>query len=208
MLPVRPNVAPRSVMPYCLAAGDGVEHAIVDVLQVPVVEERHHHPETVELARADEGIVVPAPRGRFFAASALALQTRSRHDVFAGDELLPAGEPWQSQDADLRPVVVFVDHVAGSPEQARGGRFRLGLFSELDLPPDAVFVFDFELRRRAAVRLLDESAGRCRARAPCPPGPPTRSSAAASPRSCQITAARPGCCAKAGSARHSARTVE
>ena len=85
-----------------LAASDCVEHAIVDVLEVPVVEERHHHPETVELTRADERIVVPAPRGRFFAAAALTLQTGSRHDAFAGDELLPAGEPWQSHDAHLR----------------------------------------------------------------------------------------------------------
>ena len=160
------------------SAVGGVGHAIVDVLQIPVVDERHHHPEAVELARADEGIVVPAPRGRFFAASAAGAPDAPRHDASPVTNSCPRASRGNPTTRIPGAVVVLIDHVTGSPEQACGGRFRLRLFSEFDLPPDTVFVFDLELRRRAAVGFLDESEGRCRAREPFllarPPGPARR----------------------------------
>ena len=91
------ELAFRIVLHHALAAAEGIAGAaetgaqvgdlittarrasiiniVVDFLQVPIVDERHHHSKAVELPRADKGVFVPAPVLQFLPA-VLALQTR------------------------------------------------------------------------------------------------------------------------------------
>ena len=83
---------------------------------------------------------------------ALALQTHTRDGV-AGHVLLTAGKPLHPLYMDLRAVVVVIDKVTGSPDEARCSSFRLHFLAEFHLPLGAVFVFDLKLGRSSALRI-------------------------------------------------------
>src|SRR5690348_7726555 len=48
---------------------------VVVVLKIPVIDERHHHPQTVEFARSYEGVSMPAPKPDLLFALQISFQS-------------------------------------------------------------------------------------------------------------------------------------
>src|SRR5882724_11670535 len=63
-------------------------NCIVLVLQIPIADERHHYPKTIELARAFERIVSPAPVADFLSFP-VPLQAYLADITLLANEILP-----------------------------------------------------------------------------------------------------------------------
>ena len=64
--------------------------AVVDVLQIPIIDEGHHNPQTVELSRTCEGIAAPLPVLGFLLILEVSLQARIHHGAIWRNEVLTA----------------------------------------------------------------------------------------------------------------------
>ena len=122
------------------------EDGIVFVLEVPVAEKGHHHPQAVELARAHKWIVLPVPVGIFFFAASMALQAGSINMVWRNHVALPAvqvgGKLLHFQIGD---VIVLIGEIADGPQKPGRHHFRLRLNSQLGLPLGPIRIFHIEL---------------------------------------------------------------
>src|SRR5205814_6480513 len=83
-----------------------VEDFVVLLLQVPVVQKRHHHKESAELLRPEEGVLLPAP----VADVLLAFGPRLEADVSEAVALAPLQLPARLRGAaDVRARDEVVD---------------------------------------------------------------------------------------------------
>src|SRR5439155_16516534 len=100
---------------------------IVVVFEVPVSEQGHHHPEAIELARAEKTIVPPVPCACFFFVFRMALEPDPFHMIRQCYELLatPAKVARQAFNRHFRKIVVLVREVSHCPEQTGGNWLRL-----------------------------------------------------------------------------------
>ena len=62
--------------------------SVVVVLQIPVVDQRHHDAQSVPLAGARKGIVAPGPVSKFALALNMPLQPHILHRAVCADQLL------------------------------------------------------------------------------------------------------------------------
>src|ERR687889_450730 len=124
-----------------------VYHDVVLLLQVPVVEHHHQDLQALKLARAREGVLLPAP----LVEPLDVLRPRLEAHVL---ERAPAG------DGDARDEVRDLRDVARGPHESHRGRLALRLLAELRNPLAPRAVAHAELLRPAALLLLyqDEAA--------------------------------------------------
>ena len=166
-------------------AADDVD-GVVDPLEIPTVQERHHHAQAVQLLRADEGILEPVPVADLRVGGPLPLQPRATDDPAGRHELAAALQVRQTRHRHGVQVIDFVDQIAGRPEESRGRGFRLRLVTELDLPHDTPGVGDVELRAGRGVSLARKREfPRGRRRMRLRPAPWIRSRVATGPGSSQ-----------------------
>src|SRR5689334_7840633 len=116
---------------------------IVRVFQIPVVNQRHHDLETLQLRRADERILFPFP----LACSFPTLRTCLKPDV---------GERSFTGNRDARHEVVDLCCVTEPVKQSDGRSLRLSFLSDLRNPLMTRSVADAILLRVAALLLFYE----------------------------------------------------
>ena len=92
----------------------------------------------------------------FFSPFQLALQPDAVDHAVGRHELAAAVELRHLFDTQLRQIVVLIREITRRPHQASRGRFRLDLFSQFDLPVDALIVHDVEFGGAALLVFFDE----------------------------------------------------
>ena len=132
MTPVRPNVWPRSRATYhVLAPSSGFAQRVgrvVVVLEIGVAEHRLQHEQSLELARADEGILVVGPGAGVLEPAAEA------PDPFRGSAPAAAGSARRLLGLPFLHVVDRRLVVADAPEDPRRHDFGRRLGRKLRAP--------------------------------------------------------------------------
>src|SRR5205807_6242827 len=102
------------VLPAIFAWKDGV----VGVFKVPVADQCHHYPQTVELARLHERVVPPAPVCSLLFVAGMTLQTHSRDVLGSNYVALPTVQVRrEALDFKIGNKVVLIGKVADGPQQ-------------------------------------------------------------------------------------------
>jgi hypothetical protein len=135
---------------------------VVDVLQVPVVDKRHHDLEAVPFARVFERIVAPLPSADLLLLLAVPLEADVLHRAIARHIVRAAAEVLHVLDFEHREEIVFIRKVADGPDQTRGRGFRSRFVAHFHRPLDAIRIDDIELGVGAAGVFLIELERRLR----------------------------------------------
>jgi hypothetical protein len=132
-------------------------NGIVDILEIPVVDDRHEHTQAVELARPAEWTATPLPIAKRLLIGQLSFQPDVVHGAIGPNQLSPPVHIlWHPLDPNLRQKVVLVCGIADGPDQATGDGFGASLRTEFDSPFRSGVVPDDELGIRAGKVLFDE----------------------------------------------------
>src|SRR5918912_2892169 len=132
-----------------------VEDDVVGILEVPVVQERHHHNQPLQLRAADERIPLPPPLPCPLDRFRPRLEPDVSETVALTSVSLPPG-PGRAVDVDARDEVIDFGLVADGPHQSYGCGLRLGLPPDLRHPLAPARVTHAILRRVAAFLGFDE----------------------------------------------------
>src|SRR5262249_15920318 len=109
----------------------GANDLVVVLLEVPVVDQRHQHFQTLKLSRARERICVPRPQPFFLVAVVSPLQSN-----------VPNIKPSASLDVRAFYKIILVYVITGCPNQPNSRRFRSGLSAELHRPFTTLVIDD------------------------------------------------------------------
>src|SRR5918911_942852 len=131
-----------------------VQDDVIRVLKVPVVQERHHHDQTLQLAAAYEGISFPLPLARALDRFRPRLEPDVSETVALTSVSLPPG-PGRAVDVDAGDEVSDFGLVADGPHEPHGCGLRLGLPPDLRHPLAPAPVAHAILRRVAAFISFD-----------------------------------------------------
>ena len=105
-----------------------LEDAVVDVFQVPIVDDCHQHPQAVQFSRAREWILTPRPLSNLRSLIRFPLQPHAMHGAVAVDHPLTTMDVGRHLvDANFVDEVLLFGGVADSPQQTTGRRFRARL---------------------------------------------------------------------------------
>src|SRR5262249_32291846 len=109
--------------------------SVVFVLQIPVIYQRHHYPQSIELACAGEGVPSPLPLSDLLFSLRMPLQPHVTYGAIRPHQLLTAMQTarWVF-DANFREEVILIREVADGPYQPRSHCFGPRLAAELDFP--------------------------------------------------------------------------
>src|SRR6185369_5490798 len=130
---------------------------VVDVFQIPVVDERHEYAQAIQFPSASEWILAPCPDADIPSLVRTSFQTYIPDQPIRFDQMLTAMEArGHVVDVNLVGEVVLVGGIAGCPDEPCRHRFRARFSTELDLPVDSVTIDDLELRVRALEVLVDK----------------------------------------------------
>ena len=124
-----------------LIVDDG--HLIVRVLNVPVIQQRHHHLQTLIFVTTDKRILFPLPTVNTF--DVLWSQTEAHVFKWLIDAI----------NVNFRNQIVRVSKISGGPHQARCGRLAFRFFAKLDYPFASRAISHPVLRRIAALLFLN-----------------------------------------------------
>jgi hypothetical protein len=121
-------------------------YGVVLVLEVPIAQESHHHPQPVKFACAHKWIVPPVPVGFLFLITMVSLKASSIKMSGRNYVALPTMEmSGKVVHRQIRDVIVLIREIADGPQQPGCHHFRLCLNSQFDFPLCPVRILDFEL---------------------------------------------------------------
>src|SRR5437773_11145839 len=75
---------------------------VVVVFKVPVIDERHHHPQPVEFAFSHEGVSMPAPKCDLLFVLQVSLQSQILDGTVGRNQVLAALKSWHIPHAQYR----------------------------------------------------------------------------------------------------------
>src|SRR6185369_11652346 len=111
------------------------EYAVVDILQVPVVNESHQDSKAVQFARAGERAMLPTPVTQFHQVARVPLQSNIGHySARLNQFAAPVKACRQTGNLDLRHEIVLLRAISNSPNQTGCHGFRSRLNAHLHLP--------------------------------------------------------------------------
>src|SRR2546423_11970491 len=116
---------------------------VVGVFDVPVVQQRHHHLQTLIFVTTDKRILFPLPTVNTF--DVLWSQTEAHVFKWLIDAI----------NVNFRNQIVRVSKISGGPHQARCGRLAFRFFAKLDYPFASRAISHPVLRRIAALLFLN-----------------------------------------------------
>jgi len=133
---------------------------VVNVFEIPVVDNGHQNSQTVVFSSPGKGSMLPGPRAALGSVRKFPLQAGVVDSSFRSHQLLPAMQTrGQFCDAQGGQEVIFIGEIACGPEESRGCRLGLGLGTELYFPLNAVIILHHELGRSSVQIFLDEGEG-------------------------------------------------
>jgi len=144
-------------MPIIVSINRLLIDRIVDVFQIPVIDERHEYAQTIQFPGTGERILAPRPDADLPPLVQSSFQAYVTHHSIRFDQMLTATEA-RGHVADVNHIgeVVLVGGIPGCPHQPRRHGFRACFSTELDLPVDSVTIHDPEFRVRALEVFVDE----------------------------------------------------
>ena len=136
--------------------------SIVFILQIPIVDERHHHPQAVQFLRPTKGVVCPLPLPDLLLAFVMSLEPNVVNGAVGFHQFLAAMQLRHFSNLQVWDKVILIGEVADCPNQAGSHGFRASFGAHLDLPFEIAGIFHVELGIAAIKILVHEGEGTVR----------------------------------------------